>query len=121
MANPEPDWGFLSQSSWEEAHRAYKQNIIQMVSPRWAVLSWAYRLFRAPRPSPEQCDFRISIAEMQRMYMAALQGELVDLGIQLRWPDDLSKTVSHLPAVLEKYCKRQPPKSQPISNNLPSK
>jgi hypothetical protein len=95
--------GMLSQGSWEEAHRTYKENIVQMVSPRWAVLSWVYHLLRISPPRPELCDFRISIAEMQRMHMTALQRELVDLGIQLRWPNDLPKTFNRLPAVLKEY------------------
>jgi hypothetical protein len=96
-------WGILDPASWKEAHRIYQPNVVQMVSPRWAILSWAYHLFQARPPRPERCDFRVSIAEMQRMYMTALQSQLVDLGIQLRWPSDLAQTVNELPLVLEKY------------------
>ncbi|KAK1751328.1 hypothetical protein QBC47DRAFT_406030 [Echria macrotheca] len=93
----------LSLHSWEAALQGNKCQIVQSVSPRWSKLSWAYRLLRVPFPNPEQCGYDISIIEMQRTYVNALRAELVDLGIQLRWPDDLPKTTSRLSKTLEKY------------------
>lgn len=92
-----------SEKSWKAAHRAYHANFVQVVTRKWAIFSWIYELFEVENPDPRRCGVRISIAEMQRMYLTALKYELADIGFKLRWPTDLDETTKRLTITLEKY------------------
>lgn len=104
MATTLPTEGhLLSEKSWAWAHKAYQPNIVQVVTRRWAIFSWIFDWFNITHPDPSRCGVRISIAEMQRMYLTALKYELADIGLQLRWPADLPQTTAKLAVTLEKY------------------
>ncbi|KAM5349128.1 hypothetical protein ACJ41O_008951 [Fusarium nematophilum] len=80
--------------------------MIQVVTKRWAIFAWFYHWFSDSSDlDPVKCGGRISIAEIQRMYILALKYELAAKGVQLRWKTDqeLAETTKDLPALLEKY------------------
>jgi hypothetical protein len=71
--------------SWKEALRQHKGNFINLVTKRLPSIAWIYQLFRVAPPEFVQIGYRISLAEMHRMYMRALQIELVKIGVALQF------------------------------------
>jgi hypothetical protein len=98
-----------SLDTWKCVHASYQPGLIRIVTPRWAVFSKLNKWLRRPLPSPDDCDMRISVAVMQRMYISALKVEIARLGMQLRFSEDggdspdISNASKALPGLLERY------------------
>ena len=89
--------------SWEQAVAKHKGNFIRIVTKRWQLFNWIHQLLPSPLPPKEQCGFRISIAEMHRTMMRALQIELINIGIALQFDNHNLETMRKLERVLTKY------------------
>jgi hypothetical protein len=96
--------------TWNCVRKPYQPGLITVVTPRWAIFSMINKWLRRPLPSPDDCEIRINVAVMQRMYMSALKVEIAILGIRLRFSadsedddSDLSEVTKALPGFLERY------------------
>jgi hypothetical protein len=74
--------------SWNDALEQHKGNLISLVTQFWPIVAWFRQLLRAPSPESGQMGYRLSLAEMHRMYMRALQIELVKMGVALQFDHD---------------------------------
>jgi hypothetical protein len=74
--------------SWEEALHQHKENLISLVTPTWPLIYWIRQIFGVGPLYSGEMGHRLSLAEMHRMYMRALQIELVKIGVATRFNDD---------------------------------
>ncbi|KAJ5059021.1 hypothetical protein PSV09DRAFT_2422288 [Bipolaris maydis] len=78
--------GSSSQAkSWKIALEQHKENYISLVTERWPLFDWICQLLGRVPPNQVDIGYRISLAEMHRMYMRALQIELVKIGVALQF------------------------------------
>jgi hypothetical protein len=74
--------------SWNQALKQHDGNYINLVTNRLPLLAWICQLFGRAQPKFSDNGYRISLAEMHRMHMRALQIELVDIGVALQFDND---------------------------------
>jgi hypothetical protein len=74
--------------SWNEALDQHRVNLISLVIPTWPLLSWVRQILGVGPLYSGEVGYRLSLAEMHRMYMRALQIELVKIGVAMRFGDD---------------------------------
>ncbi|KAI1383141.1 uncharacterized protein F4822DRAFT_93817 [Hypoxylon trugodes] len=91
--------GMASCESWKKAYMQHHENLVTLVSPRWAIGDFIIRLVykmygKTPSVPGRGLGFRASFAEMQRIYMKALQIDLIDIGVQLRFDQTRQNTVN---------------------------
>jgi hypothetical protein len=72
-------------ASWDKAHQQHKGNYISLVTNRLPLLAWICQLLGR---APGDHGYRISLAEMHRMHMRALQIELVEIGVALQFDNN---------------------------------
>jgi hypothetical protein len=108
---------FPTPDSLENAVLMHRGNFVESVTRRWRLFGWIYGLFRVDPPHKRAIGLKISIAEMQRVYMRALQIDLVKLGLFLQQGGVLNEqgslgngkqkkfpwTTDHFGQVLSKY------------------
>lgn len=61
---------------------------MSLVTESLPLIVWIRQLFAAAPLESGQMGFRVSLAEMHRIYMRALQIELVKMGVALQFGDD---------------------------------
>ncbi|KAI1212628.1 uncharacterized protein F4807DRAFT_343313 [Annulohypoxylon truncatum] len=91
-----PASGIASPQSWEKAYKQHYENFVTLVSPRWAIQDFLIRMVcglcgqtaSVPR---SRLGYRVNFAEMQRMYMRALQIDLIKLGVEMRFDETSQK------------------------------
>ena len=71
--------------SLDTALEQHKGNLIDLVDERLPLLGWIYQILGRDPPKFEQTEYRISLAEMHRMYMRALQIELANMGVAMEF------------------------------------
>jgi hypothetical protein len=67
------------KEAWREALHQHK-SIVTMVSNNSSYRDWIHRAFPTVQKADLDCEFRINLAEMQRMYLRFLQFKLVRIG-----------------------------------------
>ncbi|KAI1088931.1 hypothetical protein F5B19DRAFT_402181 [Rostrohypoxylon terebratum] len=85
-----------SPGSWEKAYKQHYRNLAVLVSPRWAIQNFFISLgtwfcVKATPVPLHELGYRINFAEMQRMYMRALQIDLINLGVELKFDETSQK------------------------------
>ncbi|KAI1452128.1 hypothetical protein F4805DRAFT_47114 [Annulohypoxylon moriforme] len=82
--------GAASPDSWKKAYQQHYGNFVTLVSPRWAIQDFLIRLVcglcgQAASVPRSRLGYRVNFAEMQRMYMRALQIDLINTGVELKF------------------------------------
>jgi hypothetical protein len=75
-------------ASWNTARQQHKGNYISVVTNRLPLLAWICQLLGRAPPKFGDNGYRISLAEMHRMHMRALQIELVEIGVALQFDNN---------------------------------
>ena len=85
---------------WKDALEQHQNNFLDIIEERWPLLPrWIARVLG--RTTAEQ-GVRVSIAEMHRMYMRALQIELIQVATALQI-EDKKEEATKLGPILTKY------------------
>ena len=71
--------------SWDKALEQHKGKFVSLVADRSPLIAFIYQLLGVAPPKFDQMGYRISIAEMHRMHMRALQIELVQMAVALQF------------------------------------
>jgi hypothetical protein len=74
--------------SWNEALDQHRSNLISLVIPTRPLVSWIRQILGIGLLYSGEIGYRLSLAEMHRMYMRALQIELVKIGVAMRFNVD---------------------------------
>jgi hypothetical protein len=74
--------------SWNEALDQHRFNLISLVIPTRPLVSWIRHILGVGLLYSGEIGYRLSLAEMHRMYMRALQIELVKIGVAMRFNND---------------------------------
>jgi hypothetical protein len=83
---------YPDSNSLETALEQHKGHLIALVDERLPLLGWIYRILARDTPTFEQTEYRISLAEMHRMYMRALQIELANMGVAMEFDVNTNAT-----------------------------
>jgi hypothetical protein len=75
----------LQDESWDNALEQHKGNFISLVTDRSPLVALIHQVLGVAPPKFNQIGYRISIAEMHRMHMRALQIELVQIAVALQF------------------------------------
>lgn len=95
--------------AWDIAAKLHAKNFIRMVSRKPPILHTVYRLLNKLQMG--DWGYRVNIAEMQRMYLRALQVSLVDKAVKMQVQGDelgsetIVKEGRLLAGLLRDYCK----------------
>ncbi|KAI0883759.1 uncharacterized protein GGS22DRAFT_25516 [Annulohypoxylon maeteangense] len=82
--------GVAGLESWKMAYEQHHENLVTLVSPRWAAVDFFIRLFGHAAPiERSKLGYRVNFAEMQRMYLRALQIDLINIGVDLKFGETL--------------------------------
>lgn len=98
--------------AWDMAAKLHEKNFIRLVSKKPPILHTVYRLLNKLQMG--DWGYRVNIAEMQRMYLRALQVSLVDKAVKMQAQGDKSGTETvlkegrHLAGLLRDYSKQYP-------------
>ncbi|KAF4781124.1 hypothetical protein HER10_EVM0007567 [Colletotrichum scovillei] len=93
--------------AWDMAAKLHEKNFIRLVSKKPPILHTVYRLLNKLQMG--DWGYRVNIAEMQRMYLRALQVSLVDKAVKMQAQGDKSGTETvlkegrHLAGLLRDY------------------
>jgi hypothetical protein len=74
---------YPSSRSLETAFEQHEGNLIDLVDDRLPLLGWIYEILGRNPPKISKTEYRLSLAEMHRMYMRALQIELTNMGVAM--------------------------------------
>ncbi|KAF2117947.1 hypothetical protein BDV96DRAFT_597807 [Lophiotrema nucula] len=77
-----------STDSWDRALDMHEGGFMRLVTKYRSSLSWFYQVSNDTLPTIYECGYRVNFAEMHRMYMRALQIELVKMGVALQFKQD---------------------------------
>jgi hypothetical protein len=93
---PDPD-----DQAWSRAFALHGENLVCLVTGRWPFIDWFYRLFETEPVS--NFGYRVSIAEMQRMYMKHLQIKLTNIAVSLHLDKNIKDHSKNLENLLKLY------------------
>jgi hypothetical protein len=74
---------YPNSSSLEIALRQHGVNFIDLVDDQLPLLGWIYKILGKNPPKNPKTEYRLSLAEMHRMYMRALQIDLTNMGVAM--------------------------------------